>query len=105
MGSIVSARLVSLACDAVTSWVWASPAQGLVGQAHILVLAGDFDRAVEQLAGVTLESVAITTVAARALRKWAANDSARVGDFPLLIHLANIINAGAKVEIPWEIFA
>jgi glycerol-3-phosphate dehydrogenase (NAD(P)+) len=63
-----------------------------------------FDRAMEELAGVTLESVAITTAAARVLRQWAANGRAHLGDFPLLIHIDELINHGAKVAIPWDRF-
>ena len=61
-------------------------------------------RALEELAGVTLESVAITTVAARVLRKWAAKGRAQLGHFPLLVHIDEIINHGACVAIPWSCF-
>jgi len=63
-----------------------------------------FARAREELAGVTLESVAITTVAARVLRKWVAKGRTQLGHFPLLIHIDDIINNGACVAIPWESF-
>ena len=63
-----------------------------------------FARAMEELAGITLESVAITTAAARVLRRRAANGKTKLSDFPLLIHIDEIINNGAKVAIPWESF-
>jgi glycerol-3-phosphate dehydrogenase (NAD(P)+) len=63
-----------------------------------------FARAMEELAGITLESVAITTTVARILRRRAANGKARLSDFPLLIHVDEIINNGARVAIPWESF-
>ena len=63
-----------------------------------------FARAMEELAGITLESVAITTAAARVLRRRAARGEAVLSDFPLLIHIDEIINNGAKVAIPWESF-
>ena len=63
-----------------------------------------FARAMEEMAGMTLESVAITTAAARVLRRRAANGKANLGEFPLLIHIDAIINNGAKVAIPWESF-
>ena len=63
-----------------------------------------FARAMEELAGITLESVAITTTVARVLRRRAANGKARLSDFPLLIHVDEIINNGARVAIPWESF-
>jgi glycerol-3-phosphate dehydrogenase (NAD(P)+) len=61
-----------------------------------------FARAMEELAGITLESVAITSTVARVLRKLAANGKAKLSDFPLLIHIDEIINHGAKVAIPWK---
>ena len=64
-----------------------------------------FARAMEELAGTTLESVAITTAAARVLRRRAARGEAALNDFPLLIHIDEIINNGAKVAIRWESFA
>src|ERR1017187_4518193 len=63
-----------------------------------------FARAMEELAGITLESVAITTTVARVLRRLAAKGKARLSDFPLLIHIDEIINYGATVAIPWESF-
>ena len=63
-----------------------------------------FDRAMQELEGITLESVAITTTVARVLRRRAANGAARLSDFPLLIHIDEIISQGAKVAIPWERF-
>lgn len=63
-----------------------------------------FARAMEELAGITLESVAITTTVARVLRRRAANGKAKLSDFPLLIHVDEIINNGARVAIPWESF-
>ncbi len=64
-----------------------------------------FARAMEELEGITLESVAITTIAARGLRKLVANGEAKLSDFPLLIHIDELINKGVKVDIPWESFA
>ena len=63
-----------------------------------------FARAMEELAGITLESVAITSTVVRVLRKRAANGKATLSDFPLMIHIDEIINRGAKVAIPWESF-
>ena len=63
-----------------------------------------FARAMEELAGITLESVAITSTVARVLRRRAANGKANLSDFPLLIHIDEIINHGATVAIPWASF-
>jgi len=63
-----------------------------------------FETARAQMAGVTLESVEITTRVARALPKLADRGLLRVQDFPLLLHLDEIINQGQPVSIPWERF-
>jgi glycerol-3-phosphate dehydrogenase (NAD(P)+) len=63
-----------------------------------------YTRAMEELAGITLESVAITTTVARVLRRRTANGKAALSDFPLLIHVDEIINNGARVAVPWERF-
>jgi glycerol-3-phosphate dehydrogenase (NAD(P)+) len=63
-----------------------------------------FARAMEELAGITLESVAITTTVARVLGKQAASGKAKLSDFPLLIHIDEIINQGATVAVPWKSF-
>jgi glycerol-3-phosphate dehydrogenase (NAD(P)+) len=63
-----------------------------------------FARAMEELAGITLESVAITNTVARVLRRRAANGKAKLSDFPLLVHIDEILNSGATVAIPWERF-
>lgn len=63
-----------------------------------------FEAARAQMAGVTLESVEITTRVARALPKLAERGLLRTKDFPLLLHLDEIINQGRPVSIPWERF-
>lgn len=63
-----------------------------------------FAQAREELAGVTLESVEITTRVARALPRLEALGRLRTADFPLLLHLDAIINHAAPVDIPWDAF-
>lgn len=63
-----------------------------------------FEQAMEELSGVTLESIAIATRTARAVRKLAARGIVELEEFPLLMHVDDIINHGAKVDIPWEAF-
>jgi glycerol-3-phosphate dehydrogenase (NAD(P)+) len=63
-----------------------------------------FAEARQVLAGVTLESVEITTRVARALRRLAALGLIELADFPLLLHLDQILNYGAAVNIPWDAF-
>ena len=62
------------------------------------------DEAKEELKGITLESVVIITRAARALRTLAQQKRVDLQDFSLLLHLDEIINQGAPVNIPWERF-
>ncbi|MHB1315203.1 MAG: glycerol-3-phosphate dehydrogenase, partial [Christensenellales bacterium] len=62
-------------------------------------------QALSELDGVTLESMAIATCVARALRKLEAAGRARTSDYPLLMHLDAILNKNAAVDIPWEAFA
>jgi glycerol-3-phosphate dehydrogenase (NAD(P)+) len=63
-----------------------------------------FDKAMEELKGVTLESVVIAKRTAGAIRKQIARRRARAEDFPLLLHIDDIISHGAPVDIPWEKF-
>jgi glycerol-3-phosphate dehydrogenase (NAD(P)+) len=70
----------------------------LLGKGHT------FAEARQIMAGDTLESVEIATRVARALPKLAARGLARMEDFPLLLHIDEIINHDAQVAIPWEKF-
>ena len=63
-----------------------------------------YPEAREVLTGVTLESVAIATLVAEALRKKAARGEVDLADFPLLKHIDEIINQGKPVSIPWTEF-
>lgn len=56
------------------------------------------------LTGVTLESVEIATRAARAVRKLIAKGALAAEDFPLLLHVDDIITKGVPVNIPWDNF-
>lgn len=59
-----------------------------------------FKEAKAILNGVTLESVAIITRVAQALRDRGENPDL----YPLLFHMDAIINNGAKVDLPWSKF-
>lgn len=63
-----------------------------------------FDEAMEELKGETLESVVISTRTARAVRKLAERNIVNIEDFPLLMHVDEIINEGKEVDIPWKKF-
>ena len=61
-------------------------------------------KAKEELNGVTLESLVVAERVARAVRIKAERGLADLKDFPLLIHIDEIITQGREVEIPWEAF-
>lgn len=70
----------------------------LLGKGHT------YEEAREILAGVTLESVAIATLASDAIRKLEVRGLAKVSDFPLLMHIDAIINRKGEVNVPWLAF-
>ena len=45
-----------------------------------------------------------STRTARAVRKLIERGLTTADDFPLLLHIDDIINRGAEVNIPWEKF-
>jgi len=63
-----------------------------------------FEKAMEELSGVTLESIVIATRTARAVKAMAVAGKADLDDFPLLRHVDAIINDGQPVDVPWEKF-
>ncbi len=63
-----------------------------------------FKKAMDELKGVTLESIVIATRTARAVKKLAERNKIDLEDFPLLMHIDAVINEGAEVNIPWEKF-
>lgn len=65
----------------------------------------DIDRAREELNGVTLESLVVADRVARAVRIAAKRGILNLKDFPLLLHVDEIINDKKEVCIPWKAFA
>lgn len=63
-----------------------------------------FDEAMEELKGVTLESVVITKRMGEAMTKLADEGKFDKEELPLLMHIYDIIENGAKVDIPWKKF-
>ena len=58
----------------------------------------------EELNGVTLESLVVAERVARAVRTKAKLGQVNLDDFPLLMHIDEIIIGGKEVNIPWESF-
>lgn len=63
-----------------------------------------FEAAMRELPGVTLESVVIADRITEAIRQMATKGQTRLTDFPLLMHIDDIINGDGKACIPWEAF-
>lgn len=64
----------------------------------------NIDEAKAELNGVTLESLVVAERVARAIKTAAANGVLDAGEFPLLLHVDEIICQKKKVNIPWEDF-
>lgn len=64
----------------------------------------DIDEAKAELNGVTLESLVVAVRVARAVRKLAEQGKLNTSDFPLLMHVDDILTKKAEVNIPWESF-
>lgn len=62
------------------------------------------DEAKEKLNGVTLESLVVAERVARAIKINIAKGTAKKEDFPLLLHIDEIISDKKQVNIPWESF-
>ena len=58
----------------------------------------------EELNGVTLESLVVAERVARAVRTKAKLGQVSLDEFPLLMHIDEIIIGGQEVNIPWEKF-
>ena len=62
------------------------------------------DEAKAELNGVTLESLVVAVRVARAIKIKAAKGELRLADFPLLMHVDEILSEKKPVNIPWEAF-
>ena len=63
-----------------------------------------FKEATDVLAGVTLESIVVAQRVARAIRTKAENGGADLSDFPLLLHVDDVIRNGKDAALPWDDF-
>ncbi len=64
----------------------------------------NIDEARAELNGVTLESLVVAERVARAVRKSAELGILDLKDFPLLMHIDEILTQKKEVNIPWEAF-
>lgn len=58
----------------------------------------------QELNGVTLESLVVAERVARAVKLRIAKGELRAADFPLLLHIDEILTQGKRVDIPWNDF-
>jgi glycerol-3-phosphate dehydrogenase (NAD(P)+) len=64
----------------------------------------DIDQAKAQLNGITLESLVVAVRVARAVRINIEKGILNKEDFPLLLHIDEILSEKKSVNIPWEAF-
>ena len=64
----------------------------------------DIDQAKSKLNGVTLESLVVAVRVAKAVKAAAQKGKLCIKDFPLLMHIDDVITNKAEVNIPWEKF-
>lgn len=64
----------------------------------------NIDEAKRELNGVTLESLVVAERVARAIKVKAQKGLVNISDFPLLMHIDEIITQKKEVNIPWEKF-
>ena len=64
----------------------------------------NIDEAKEELNGVTLESLVVAERVARAIKVKAQKGILNISEFPMLMHIDEIITQKKEVNIPWESF-
>ena len=64
----------------------------------------NIDEAKAELNGVTLESLVVAVCVARAVRVAASKGILDLADFPLLMHVDEILSEKKPVNIPWDTF-
>jgi len=70
----------------------------------LLGMGHSFESAMQELSGVTLESVVIATRTGEAVHELIKREKAVRSDFPLLLHVYDLITKDIRVNIPWKDF-
>jgi len=70
----------------------------------LLGMGHNFEDSLKELSGITLESGVIASRTGKAVKTLIENAKADEKDFPLLLHIYDIIENNAKVCIPWKNF-
>lgn len=63
-----------------------------------------FSQALEQLSGITLESVSIATRTVQAMKTLLATGKILDSDFPLLFYIGRLLDNETGIDIPWQAF-
>lgn len=63
-----------------------------------------YEDALKKLNGVTLESLVVSRRVAKAIQIKAKNGEIDIKDFPLIMHVNDVIENGKDAELPWEDF-
>ena len=63
-----------------------------------------YEEAKEMLAGITLEGVIISERTAKAVEELAALGVLDIKDFPLIMHIKELLLDGKTVNVPWKEF-
>jgi len=70
----------------------------------LLGMGHNLEYALNELSGITLESVVIAERTSKAILTFIASGKAKKEDYPLLLHIYDIIANDARVNIPWADF-
>lgn len=62
------------------------------------------EQAMDELEGLTLESVVIINRAVKAVRQYIETGALQAAHFPLLMHLGDLLDGKTTVDIPWDAF-
>ena len=63
-----------------------------------------YKEAVEELKGVTLESLVVSRRVIEAIKVKASKGIVDLNDFPLLMHIDGVLNKNKSAELPWDDF-
>ena len=70
----------------------------------LLGMGHTFKSAMNELSGVTLESIVIIERISKAILTCISNNRTKPANFPLLLHINDIITKNIPVNIPWKMF-
>ena len=63
-----------------------------------------YEEAMEILSGVTLESLVVSRRVFAAISKRAEKGEVDLAKFPMLCHVADVLDHGKDAQLPWESF-